>query len=211
MYEDTIEYPFGKITIKLEYDQDPTSPDEMGDCEPEFFRAERGEHLRAKMSEEFEDPTEAGNTMVSGETYNQDGDWYYGISKYEHGGIALALCGSVRAARWPDQQWDVIPLVGWIKISKKLREDWGTGFNKAMVKANAQGYLETWEHYINGEVYGYILQVLDAEENVLDEDSCWGYYGEEEAIIDAQTMAWHYARTFWQELGTTNPEESNNE
>ena len=225
MYENTIEYPSGKITIKLEYDPDPSSPDEMGDCEPEFFRAQRGEELDRKLNEEFQHPIKAMARMTSGEVFeDKDGSWFYGFSEYRHGQSAFAFCNSSRARNFPDQQWDVIQLVGWIKISKKLREDWGIVDDKKLAKAKAVGYLKTWEAYLNGEVYGCILQVLDAEEKVLEEDSCWGYYGEEDAITDAKATARYMAGKFWKELGlpkvqvykvtcdgTTQPEESNHE
>lgn len=207
MYEQTFYYQNGRIEIRLEYDTSPSSPDEMGDCEPTFFRAERGDHLRAKMREEFKDPTEAGNTMVSGEVYNQDGDWYWGVSEYRHGQSALALCGSTRANNFPDREWDVISLVGWIKISKKLREDWGIGDDKDKAKANALGTLQEWEAYLNGNVFGYIVRVYDAENNELEleDDSCWGYYFEDDALSDAQISAAYLAGKYHETLGELKP------
>jgi len=50
----------------------------------------------------------------------------------------------------------------------------------------AEGEIQTWLDYCNGEVYGY--KVSDLEGNVLD--SVWGFYGykycEEEAKNQAQ-------------------------
>ena len=198
---ETIEYEHGEITITLVPDEDPSPPDGDSSVELEFFRAERGDHLRAKMGEEFEDPTEAGNTMVSGEVYSQDGDWYWGVSEYRHGQSALALCGSTRANNFPDREWDVLSLVGWIKVSKKLREDWGIGDDKDKALANAKGTLEMWEAYLNGNVFGYIVRAYDAENNELEDDSCWGYYFEDDALTDAKTAAAYLAGKYCEALG----------
>ena len=206
MYEHTSYYQNGRIEIRLEYDADPSPPDEMGDCEPEFFKANNGNEMERKLKEEFEKPQKAVTKLASGDVFeSKEGDWYYGIAEYSHGQSAFALCGSSRACNWPDPQWDVIPFVGWIKISKKLREDWGTGFNKAMIKANAEGYLETWEAYLNGNVFGYIVKAYDAQDKELEDDSCWGYYGEDDAIIDARTSAAYLAGKYHEMLGELKP------
>ena len=202
MYEKTYTYPKGRIEIRLEYDTSADSPDEMGDCEPEFFLARNGVELERKLNAEFETPRKAVRMLTSGKVFEDpEGNWYYGFSEYRHGQSAFAFCGSARARNWPDHLWDVIPFVGWVKISKKLREDWGIGDEKDKALSNAEGTLREWEAYLNGEVYGYIVEVFDENDKPLDEESCWGYYGDEDAISDAQATARYLAGKFWQKLG----------
>lgn len=212
LFEETREYPNGTITITILPDNDLDSPDEYGDCEPTFYLASSGQQLSNELELEFVNPKAAYAAMVTGEVYDPgNGDWYYGVTKYEHSGIALAFCKSIRALRWPDQQWDVVPLVGWIKITKKLREDWGIGDDAAVAKSNAEGSLKEWESYLSGNGCGYTVTATDADGKEIDEDSCWGYYFMDDAITDAQAAAEHYARKFWKELGTTQPEENSND
>lgn len=203
-----IQYDQGTAIITLHPDEDAPPPNEDGDYEPEFFRAERGDDLWREMTSEFGShylQDKAYRTMTSGVPYKTaDGDWYFGITEYRHGGCALALCGDWRARRWPDQQWDVIALSGWVKISKKLRQDWGI-FGKRGVeekaKANAEGYVKAWDTYLNGGVVGYVMVLNDKDGKELEEESCWGYYEEEDAVGDARSTADFYAeRLGWVEV-----------
>jgi hypothetical protein len=62
-----------------------------------------------------------------------------------------------------------------------------------------KGEIETYDSYLRGEVYGYRIfeqEVCDkghTHENELD--SCWGYYGEEEATAEAESLVSYYERT----------------
>lgn len=190
LFEETREYPNGTITITILPDSDIESPDKCGDCEPTFFLASSGQQLSNELELEFVNPKAAYAAMVTGEVYDPGNDtWYYGFSMYEHSGRALAFCNSPRARNFPDQQWDVTPLVGWIKITKKLREDWGIGDDAALAKRNAECCLKEWEAYLNGEGYGYAVTVTDNEGNEIDGDSCFGYYDMYAAKSDAEAMA----------------------
>jgi len=199
MYEHTYTYQQGEIRTRLEYDESPESPDEMGDCEPIFFRADRGTDLHHELEKEFSNPQKAYDEMAAGGIYkSEDGDWYFGVTEYRHGQSAFALAGSPRARNFPDQRWDVIQIVGWIKISKQNRIDWGIHGKKGVeekARANALASLTTWEAYINGDVYGYIVGAFpyneegETEDTPSEEDSCWGFYGSEDAEESARNSA----------------------
>lgn len=204
MYEEVYTYTEGEIRTRLEYDESPESPDEMGDCEPTFFRAKRGHDLTRKLEQEFSNPQKAYDEMAAGGIYKKDGDWYFGVTEYRHSGSAFALAGSSRARNFPDQRWDVIPIVGWIKVSKQNRIDWGIHGKKEVeekARANALGHLTTWQSYINGEVYGYIVQAFpynkegETEDSPAEEDSCWGFYGYKDAEESAKDSATWMAET----------------
>jgi hypothetical protein len=200
MYDQTYTYQQGEIRTRLEYDEYPESPDEMGDCEPEFFRAEGGHELHRKLEQEFSSPQKAYDTMAAGEIYKtKDGDWYFGVTEYRHSGSALALAGSSRARNFPDQRWDVIDIVGWIKISKQNRIDWGIHGKKGVeekVRQNALNHLKVWEAYINGEVCGFVVEAFPTgEEEPVASDSCYGFYGSEDAEESARNSASWVAET----------------
>lgn len=58
------------------------------------------------------------------------------------------------------------------RITKKIREK---------VESIFEGELNTLEKYINGEVYGYMIDDGDM-------DSCWGFYSMEHAIEEAKSI-----------------------
>lgn len=59
---------------------------------------------------------------------------------------------------------------------------------KYHARSCAKGEIETWLAYVEGEVYGYIVENEDGEHV----DSCWGFYGEEYARQEAESsVQWH--------------------
>lgn len=80
--------------------------------------------------------------------------------------------------------------VGFIYITKKaIRENWGTGKKARITKkmlASAQESLEgevsTYDEYLAGNVYGYIVE--DEEGNEID--SCWGFFGYDYCLDEAK-------------------------
>jgi hypothetical protein len=190
-------------TINIVPDYDLSAPNEM-DCEPEFFRADRGYELATRLREEFGDREHKNyQRLAAGEIIRtQAGDWYFGISEYRHSGSALSLCNSIRQRNWPDQQWDVIPMVGFFKVSKKLRQDWGIEGKRGVgekVLANVKSALEMWEAYINGWGSGYEVKLKDESGSLVEEDSCYGFYFSEDAMELAEEMVSYYKQKYEQE------------
>lgn len=75
---------------------------------------------------------------------------------------------------------------GIIAVSKdKVRREYGvkriTNKIREKVESVFKGELDNLEKYINGEVYGYMV---DGGEG----DSCWGYYSMDHAIEDAKSI-----------------------
>jgi hypothetical protein len=183
-----------EAVIEILPDEDPPPPDEF-DRKPAFVRAYDSRELAKQIAETFGaeswdrgQPTERARRiaarLASGEVVkDDDGTWYYGVAKYRHSGSDFALCCSQRYRNFPDQRWDVIGLCGWIKITRQDRIDCGIhgrkGVNEA-ARANAKGALETWEAYLNGWFAGYKV-ALREDGALVDEDSCWGFQGIEDA------------------------------
>lgn len=126
---------------------------------------------------------------------------------YDHSGITMST-GSF-GCPWDSGQ------VGWIFVSyERAHAEWGThkmelvqeGFRGA--KGNWQpaqykqgapltyldyyefmrGEVETYDHYLTGECYGYVIE----DENGEYLDSCWGYLGDIKWVWEAMEMAAKY-------------------
>jgi len=93
---------------------------------------------------------------------------------YDHGGITMS-CSSF------SDQWDS-GMVGFIYCTKaKAVEEWGRANCTANVIEKAKNYLKgevtVYDQYLTGDVWGYQVKDPDGE----DQDSCWGFYGDEYA------------------------------
>jgi len=109
------------------------------------------------------------------------------VSMYEHGGIALKLGA-------PTCPWDS-GYSGFMIVTKEdLREEFGI---KRITKQYIEkaynimkGELETYDDYLNGNVYGYTIDGNDWE------DSCGGFYGydheKSELLYEAQSVIDHH-------------------
>lgn len=90
------------------------------------------------------------------------------IYMYDHSGISIAT----KPYRCP---WDS-GQVGIAVIKKaKIKQEYGTysDATKAMARKCLESEIETYNQYLQGEVYGYVLKDEQGEEI----DSCWGFYG----------------------------------
>jgi hypothetical protein len=81
--------------------------------------------------------------------------------------------------------------VGFIFVSKEkmLKEYGGKRVGKKLrekVTAYLKGEVETYDQYLTGDVYGYRITNTDTDEEV---DSCWGYYGEDYCMKEAEELA----------------------
>lgn len=106
------------------------------------------------------------------------------ISMYEHSGITLWL-----GSKWShsDARWDCSSIgfayiekstakeEGMLDPGEKCNHDW-----KEWAYAMMKGEMETYDQFVRGEVYGYMIDDENGEEasdNLLC--GCWGFYGDE--------------------------------
>ena len=92
------------------------------------------------------------------------------IYMYDHSGITIKT--TPFSCPWDSAQ------IGYIYISKeKIREEYGRKNMSAKLVKQITSYLvgevETYDHYLTGNVYGYTVENEESEEI----DSCWGFYG----------------------------------
>lgn len=145
------------LSLYIVRDEDAQSPDEFGDESLFLVADHRDFYVKPPESSTFE-------TVV--------GDYekthhVFGLEAYIHSGVSLALSNE---GSFPDRQWDVSRL-GAVFVSKK---EWPKHED---AKKTAEGYIETWNTYLSGDVWGYVPEDEEGEHI----DSCWGYYGHEHA------------------------------
>ena len=91
--------------------------------------------------------------------------------------------------------------VGWIVVSKEqVRKEYNVKrINKELIEKVTkvlEGEVETYDQYLTGDVYGYrISKVTECElghEHKEEVDSCWGFYGEDECMTEAEGIVDYY-------------------
>lgn len=163
------------LTVKLYRDEDAQSPQDMSEDKGLFLVAKHRqlwvlEPGEKTIPQDFE-------TLV--ERY-QDTHWIFPLEAYIHSGVVLALA---HTGNFPDRQWDVSQL-GAVFCAKA---EWRLS---ASASKAAQGYVETWNTYLSGDVYGFVIE--DEDGNNLE--SCWGFYGHEYAEQEAKSAAEHASK-----------------
>jgi len=109
---------------------------------------------------------------------------------YDHGGITMRV-GGFSGCPLPQghREFDTM-MVGFIWCTAaEIEAQWGTGADARGKAVNRlTGEVQTYDQYLRGDVYGYVVEGMDMAEI----DSCWGFYGMEYAIAEAQSIVdWH--------------------
>ncbi len=97
---------------------------------------------------------------------------------YNHSGLTINTTGF--SCPWDSGQ------SGWIFVGyEKIRKEYGvkriTEKVKEKIKNLLRAEVETYDQYLRGEVYGYIVEKDDVQI-----DCCWGFYGEKYAIEEGR-------------------------
>ena len=112
---------------------------------------------------------------------------------YDHSGITMNTTGF--SCSWDSGQ------VGWIVVSKEqVRKEYGVKrINKKLIEKVTnilESEVKTYDQYLTGDVYGYrIYKVTECElghEHKEEVDSCWGFYGEDECMTEAEGIVEYY-------------------
>lgn len=176
----------GNLTIRIEYDMDPQSPDTWGDDGLFLVGYHRDftvyrdkvvteDQCRALLSGDYED--------VDKNTIKELKKIYhiFPLEAYIHSGVALYLANECQV----DRAWDV-SLLGAVFVS---RQEWKT---REKAEKAARGLIETWNDCLSGNVYGYVV----GDERGEHLDSCYGFirdYNTEGGCLDeARAIAKHY-------------------
>ena len=148
-----------------------------------------------------EDDIEELSTREKYRLANESDKVYFkDLNLYDHSGLTIST-----SSGYPyNDYWDA-GCVGWIYVSKErifkecmgiTEENWQERADKIL-----EGEVETYDQYLKGEVYGFVLtkKIIEQEkcphcgeiirewEDEDEVDSCWGFYGdclEENGILD---------------------------
>ena len=204
--------------IKIRQDEDSESPNEWGDenlflvydhrqftVKREGFNVESIYHwMYAKEIVEFGDDVD-GNYQEEMDGYTELNNYFiFPVEAYIHSGVSLSLFSGTKHCNWDSS------VSGYVLASKEEFKDLETATNAA------EGLIETWNQYLYGDVYGYIIEEpnttysiskagfeyhlkdgttirdlekeFDIEDNWEEVDSCWGFYGQDAAINEAKLV-----------------------
>lgn len=131
---------------------------------------------------------------------------------YDHSGLSMNTGGF--SCPWDSGQ------VGYIYATreailkefsvKKLTEE-----PRAKVERILRGEVKTYSQYLEGDVYGYVIYEIDEECDCDPEpwltsctctshaevvDSCWGYFGSDDALEEGRSVLKHYEELYQPEL-----------
>jgi hypothetical protein len=190
--------------VLIEYDQDAESSrkwDNLGHMICWHSRYNLGDVDDKHPRPETHDGTHCESPTEFYEWWKENGKGGILLSLYlyDHSGITISC--SPFSCPWDSGQ------VGYIYITaEKMREEYSVKRISAKLRERVAGYLkgevETYDEYLTGQVYGYVVaelepqdedESLELEDREGDQlDSCWGFYGLEHCIAEAKSMAeWH--------------------
>ena len=115
------------------------------------------------------------------------------VNMYDHSGRSLSF-GSGRG-------WDngVVGLM--FTTPEQIKECWaeewlGTPEQIARIRTEMANELKVYNQWMEGEVYGFEVEVWNAEpgRGWEVEDSCWGYYSQEDAMSEGKDTAQSYLK-----------------
>lgn len=98
------------------------------------------------------------------------------VYRYSHSGDDYSTAPF--ACPWDSGQ------VGWIYAEASARAE------TPDLEAHLRAEVETFAQWVRGDVWGYIVE----DENGEHVDSCWGFYGQEEAEREGRTMRDYFER-----------------
>jgi hypothetical protein len=114
---------------------------------------------------------------------------------YDHSGITIST--SPFSCNWDSGK------IGFIFISKeKMLKEYGGKIVTQTLKDKVEGYLkseiEIYDQYLTGDVYGYrvseVTTCSEGHEHETEIDSCWGYYGQEECMLEGVGIVEYYIK-----------------
>ena len=111
---------------------------------------------------------------------------------YDHSGISMSTSKS-----YPyNDMWDA-GQVGYIYALKSaVRKEWKVKHISPRIKKivldNLKSEVKVYDQFLTGDVYGYIIENPEDEDETLD--SCWSFYGYDECLKEAQSTVDYYVQ-----------------
>lgn len=168
------------LKIKIEYDESPTNPRDDEPLSTFAFFHKDFTNESDLSSDDFES-LEAMREYI----YSRTGldALYVPAYLYNHGGYAFST--GPFSFSWDSGQ------LGFVYVTRKKAREWFgwkriTQTREDHVDKVLADELETYGKYVNGEVYGYVIEDLD--------ESCWGYYDEAYCLEEAKRIVDHHLK-----------------
>lgn len=172
--ESVEEKRIGDYLIKILPDTDVPSPNEDDGDDTSFLVYD---HRQFYVQREGFEPRAIFDHLEKGyKTYN--GYWAFVVYAYIHGGVALSVGGH----NFPDARWDV-STTGFALVKREKGV-----YTRELALKSAKSIVEMWNEYLSGDFYGYEIYGIDADGEETFVDSCWGYYGQENCMKEAESV-----------------------
>ena len=183
----------GKYKIEVIQDESPSSPredDNLGTMVCFHGRYDLGDKHNYK-SGDYNGWDEMEKNIIKNENVGVILPLYL----YDHSGITIST--SPFSCNWDSGQ------IGFIFISKeKMLKEYGGKIVTQTLKDKVEGYLksevETYDQYLTGDVYGYRVSEVkvcsEGHEHEEELDSCWGYYGQENCMLEGVGVVEYYIK-----------------
>jgi hypothetical protein len=172
-------------TIEIKQDIDPQNPrdwDNLGTMVCFHKHYKLGDSNHDFKNTDFNSWEELKQAIIK----NEKPSVILPIYMYDHSGITINTTGF--SCPWDSGQ------IGFIFISKqKAYKEYGKKRISPQFKKRLTNYLvnevKTYDQYLTGEVYGYII-TKDNEES----ESCWGFFGYDIAENEAKGIVDYYIK-----------------
>lgn len=158
------------LQVTVEYDHDSENPSDWGGWKFVSFNRQRGDYERQRDYVDRADNGEIVPVNIGIRRKLSCGTAFL-VSAYEHSGIVYSLRGEGMRCRF-----DISDVAG-IMLWQDKPKDLGPMADR---EKYARGFLESYNAWVNGEVYGYMI----TDENGADVDSCWGFIGDAEHVAE---------------------------
>lgn len=182
----------GDYLIEIIQDESPESPrtwDNFGKMICFHGRYDLGDDHNYKSSQ-FDGWEDLKQHLID----NEDAVVILPLYLYDHSGITMNTTGF--SCPWDSGQ------VGWIYCTnedlKELEQTHSGQPLEERAKVLLEGEVETYDRYLRGEIYGYSISKLSTcdhgHEHKESIDSCWGYYGVEDCMDEAESIVEYYIK-----------------
>ena len=163
--------------IEIKYDENPLNPRTEWDNFTEIHCCSSNHYLGEHNHDSWDDVHKAIREA------KEQGNLVFKVFAYIHSGTSLSLESFHGKLPQGHAEFDS-GQCGYIVVNKKdIVGSWGkkNWTDKLRKKAYevAQQDIETFNSYLNGQVFGYVVD---------DVDSCWGYYDTEYALEEARDI-----------------------
>ena len=182
------------FTVNIHPDREADSPDTWGDESVFALGFSRDFHLKRPSLTEVRDVVwymskeeivrflteEEGRAedmaREDAEHFHKPGWEVFPLFAYVHGNTVLSL--GEFSCRWDSGQ------VGYVLVKLTEVGEGTTDAGRVTARVCAEGLVETWNQYLSGDVWGYVITDGDGAE--VEDGSCWGFYGLDECIEEAK-------------------------